>query len=143
MDDLGFKVSYLAAKKGIPVYSSDEVELGTVVEVLDAPEADLFDGIIFDTTANRPEQHLASGLYPGLLQFKHQVQITLKLFGYPRNCDPYRPAGRTSHINHRRISGDRGGAGLRDQLVQTGDDVAVRAAVRMAEQFEQPPLDTL
>src|ERR1700750_285372 len=57
MDDLGFKVSYLAAKKGIPVYSSDEVKLGTVVEVLDAPEADLFDGIIFDTTANRPGGH--------------------------------------------------------------------------------------
>src|SRR6202042_2302322 len=57
MDDLGFKVSYLAAKKGIPVYSSDEVKLGTVVEVLDAPEADLFDGIIFDTTAHRAGGH--------------------------------------------------------------------------------------
>ncbi len=57
MDDLGYKVSYLAAKKGIPVYSSDEVQLGTVVEVLDAPEADLFDGIIFDTTKNRPGGH--------------------------------------------------------------------------------------
>ena len=57
MDDLGFKVSYLAAKKGIPVYTSDEVQIGTVVEVLDAPEADLFDGIIFDTTKNRPGGH--------------------------------------------------------------------------------------
>ncbi len=41
-----------------------------------------------DSAVNCPEQHLASGLYPGPLQFKHQVQITLKLFGYPRNCDP-------------------------------------------------------
>jgi len=57
MDDLGSKVSYLVAKRGIPVYSSDEVKLGTVVEVLDAPEADLFDGIIFDTTKNRPGGH--------------------------------------------------------------------------------------
>ena len=57
MDDLGFKVSYLAAKKGIPVYTSDEVKIGTVFEVLDAPEADLFDGIIFDTTKNRPGGH--------------------------------------------------------------------------------------
>src|ERR1700761_1158986 len=57
MDDLGAKVSYLVARKGIPVFSSDEVELGTVVEVLDAPEADLFDGIIFDTTRNRPGGH--------------------------------------------------------------------------------------
>ena len=57
MDDLGPKVSYLVAKKGIPVYSSDEVRLGTVVEVLDAPEADIFDGVIFDTTTNRPGGH--------------------------------------------------------------------------------------
>ena len=57
MEDLGSKVSYLVARRGIPVYSSDEVKLGTVVEVLDAPEADLFDGIIFDTTANRPGGH--------------------------------------------------------------------------------------
>jgi len=57
MEDLGSKVSYLVAQKGIPVFSSDEVQLGTVVEVLDAPEADLFDGIIFDTTPNRPGGH--------------------------------------------------------------------------------------
>jgi hypothetical protein len=57
VEDLGSKVSYLVARRGIPVYSSDEVKLGTVVEVLDAPEADLFDGIIFDTTANRPGGH--------------------------------------------------------------------------------------
>jgi hypothetical protein len=57
MDDLGPKVSYLVAKRGIPVFSSDGVKLGTVVEVLDAPEADLFDGIIFDTTRDRPGGH--------------------------------------------------------------------------------------
>ena len=57
MDDLGSKVSYLVAKSGIPVYSSDEVMLGRVVEVLDAPEADIFDGIIFDTTHDRPGGH--------------------------------------------------------------------------------------
>jgi hypothetical protein len=57
MDDLGTKVSYLVAKRGIPVFSSDGVRLGRVVEVLDAPEADLFDGIIFDTPPNRPGGH--------------------------------------------------------------------------------------
>jgi hypothetical protein len=57
VDDLGSKVSYLVARRGIAVYSSDEVKLGTVVKVLDAPEADLFDGIVFDTTANRPGGH--------------------------------------------------------------------------------------
>jgi hypothetical protein len=57
MEDLGSKVSYLVAKRGIPVYSSDGVNLGTVVRVLDAPEADLFDGIIFDTTPRKPGGH--------------------------------------------------------------------------------------
>jgi hypothetical protein len=57
MEDLGSKVSYLVAQKGIHVYSSDEVDLGTVVEVLDAPEADLFDGIIFDTTPHKHGGH--------------------------------------------------------------------------------------
>jgi hypothetical protein len=57
MEDLGSKVSYLVARRGIPVFSSDGVRLGTVVEVLDAPEADLFDGIIFDTTHDRPGGH--------------------------------------------------------------------------------------
>jgi hypothetical protein len=57
MEDLGSKVSYLVAKRGIPVFSSDEVKLGTVVKVLDAPEADLFDGIVFDTTPMKPGGH--------------------------------------------------------------------------------------
>lgn len=57
MDDLGPKVSYLVAKRGIPVFSSDEVNLGTVVKVLDAPEADIFDGIVFDTTPKKPGGH--------------------------------------------------------------------------------------
>jgi hypothetical protein len=50
MDDLGHPVSYLVAKRGIPVFSSDGKELGRVVRVLAAPEANMFDGIIFDTT---------------------------------------------------------------------------------------------
>ena len=51
MDDLGEPTSYLAVAKGVPVYSSDGEKLGRVVKVMSAPEADLFDGIVFDTTA--------------------------------------------------------------------------------------------
>jgi hypothetical protein len=51
MPDLGEPSSYLAVKKGVPVYSSDGEELGRVVEVLSAPNLDMFDGVIFDTTA--------------------------------------------------------------------------------------------
>lgn len=49
MEDLGHPVSYLVAKRGIPVFSSDGKKLGRVVKVQAAPEANLFDGIVFDT----------------------------------------------------------------------------------------------
>lgn len=51
MEDLGEPTSYLVVDKGVPVFSSDEKKLGRVVEVLSAPNIDMFDGIIFDTTA--------------------------------------------------------------------------------------------
>jgi uncharacterized protein YrrD len=51
MQDLGEPRSYLSVEKGIPVFSSDGEQLGRVVEVLSAPNLDMFDGIIFDTTA--------------------------------------------------------------------------------------------
>ena len=57
MEDLGAPTSYLVVDKGVPVYSSDGVELGRVVRVLSAREADMFDGVIFDTTPNRPGGH--------------------------------------------------------------------------------------
>jgi uncharacterized protein YrrD len=50
MDDLGNPISYLVAKRGIPVFSSEGERLGRVVKVSAAPEANLFDGIVFDTT---------------------------------------------------------------------------------------------
>ncbi len=50
MEDLGYAVSYLVAKRGIPVFSSDGQKLGRVIKVQAAPEADLFDGIVFDTS---------------------------------------------------------------------------------------------
>ncbi|MDX6601994.1 MAG: hypothetical protein QOF13_1196 [Solirubrobacterales bacterium] len=51
MEDLGEPTSYLAASKGVPVYSSDGQRLGRVVRILSAPKLDMFDGIVFDTTA--------------------------------------------------------------------------------------------
>ena len=50
MEDLGHPVSYLVAKPGIPVFASDGEKLGRVVRVFAAPEANMFDGILFDTT---------------------------------------------------------------------------------------------
>jgi hypothetical protein len=50
MEDLGHSISYLVAKRGIPIFSSDGERLGRVVRVLAAPEANMFDGILFDTS---------------------------------------------------------------------------------------------
>jgi hypothetical protein len=50
MEDLGHPVSYLVAKRGIPVFSSEGEKLGRVVKVLAAPEAHMFDGILFATS---------------------------------------------------------------------------------------------
>ena len=53
MEDLGHPVSYLVAKRGIPVFSSDGEKLGRVVRVSAAPEANMFDGILFDESGAR------------------------------------------------------------------------------------------
>ncbi len=51
MENLGEPTSYLTVAKGVPVYSSDGEKLGRVVRVLSAPKLDMFDGVVFDTTA--------------------------------------------------------------------------------------------
>ncbi|MBK5219348.1 MAG: hypothetical protein JJE35_06155 [Thermoleophilia bacterium] len=51
MENMGEPSSYLTVSKGVPVYSSDGENLGRVVQVLSAPNIDMFDGVIFDTTA--------------------------------------------------------------------------------------------
>jgi hypothetical protein len=51
MDELGEPISYLTLEPGVPVFSSDGERAGKVVRVLAAPEANMFDGIIIDTTA--------------------------------------------------------------------------------------------
>lgn len=50
MDDLGAPASFLTLPKGVPVYSSDGEELGKVEHVLSAPNIDIFDGIVLDTS---------------------------------------------------------------------------------------------
>jgi len=46
MIDDGHAVHYSAVTRGTPVYSSDEVELGAVEQVLDNYDEHIFDGIV-------------------------------------------------------------------------------------------------
>jgi hypothetical protein len=64
MDDLGAPSSYAALKRGVHVFSRDGDKLGEVQYVLADPEADVFDGIVLDT----------SGL-PGGLRFADASQV--------------------------------------------------------------------
>ena len=51
MIDDGHAVHYTAVERGTPIYSSDEVELGKVDEVLDNYREHIFDGIVMETPA--------------------------------------------------------------------------------------------
>jgi hypothetical protein len=46
MIDDGYAVHYLAVEPGTPVYGSDEVQAGTVDEVLDNAKEHIFDGVV-------------------------------------------------------------------------------------------------
>jgi uncharacterized protein YrrD len=50
MEDLGEPSSYLTLGKGADVYSCDGKKIGTVEHVLAAPDEDIFDGIVLDTS---------------------------------------------------------------------------------------------
>lgn len=45
--DEGNPIHYLAVPRGTPVYGSDEVEVGSVVEMLDNSRENIFDGVVF------------------------------------------------------------------------------------------------
>ena len=47
--DDGHAVHYTALTRGTPVYSSDELQVGKVVEVLDNYREHIFDGLVIET----------------------------------------------------------------------------------------------
>jgi hypothetical protein len=49
--DDGTAISYTALPTGVPVYSSDEIVVGKVREVLDNAREHIFDGIVFENEA--------------------------------------------------------------------------------------------
>ena len=51
MIDDGHAVHYTAVERGTPVFSADEIELGTVEQVADNYKEHIFDGIVIRTKA--------------------------------------------------------------------------------------------
>lgn len=63
MSDEGFPIAYEVLEPGVPVYSSDGEQIGTVEHVVAAPEIDIFHGIIVATAAGKrfvPADQVAS-----------------------------------------------------------------------------------
>jgi hypothetical protein len=52
-DDDEHSISYLALPRGVPVFSSDGIEVGTVHRALDNTREHIFDGIVIKTTDGR------------------------------------------------------------------------------------------
>ena len=46
--DDGYSVHYSALKRGVPIYSSDEVEVGKLVDVLDNYRERIMDGLVIE-----------------------------------------------------------------------------------------------
>ncbi|MGN6558527.1 MAG: hypothetical protein ACTHLH_11035 [Solirubrobacterales bacterium] len=61
MDDLGGRISYLVLKAGVPVFSVDGEQVGTVVRAMWVQEKDVFDGIVFHTAAGRHDRRFVDG----------------------------------------------------------------------------------
>ena len=49
--DDGHAIHYSALEQGTPVYGSDELEVGSVREVLDNYREHIFDGLVIETVA--------------------------------------------------------------------------------------------
>ena len=112
MEDLGAPTSYLVVGKGVPVYSSDEVELGRVVRVLSAREADMFDGIIFDTTPNRPGGHRFVDAPEVAALYEQGVVLSIDAAAAAALPEPTRNPGSIS-INAKDLGG---GGGFMDRM---------------------------
>jgi hypothetical protein len=50
--DEGLPIAYEMLDAGVPVYASDGAQVGTVGAVLQAPEKDIFHGLLINTTAH-------------------------------------------------------------------------------------------
>jgi hypothetical protein len=74
--DLGGPASYLTLTEGTPVLSSDGTEIGRVAHVLADADADVFDGIVIDTSAGPGGHRFADA---ELVAEMHELGVVLTL----------------------------------------------------------------
>ena len=76
MEDLGAPQSYMSLEEGTPVLASDGEPLGEVEHVLADPDADIFDGIVIDTSILPGGHRFADSEQVGEI---HERGVLLKL----------------------------------------------------------------
>jgi hypothetical protein len=76
MADLGQPSSYLALQPGVAVLSSDGKQLGEVEHVLCDPDADIFDGIVLDTSVLPGGQRFVDASQVGEI-YERGVELTV------------------------------------------------------------------
>ena len=93
--DDGHAVDYTALSTGIPVYSSDEIELGTVHKVLDNAREHIFDGIVME--AKSGEQLFVDA--PEVARTAEQaVTLNITAEQAQQQLEPYSGGGRLGRL---------------------------------------------
>jgi hypothetical protein len=110
MENLGEPISYLTISKGVPVYSSDGEKLGRVVRVLSAPNIDMFDGVVFDTTAGPGGHRFVDAPEVGEI-FEKGIVLKIDAAEAAKLSPPGANPGSIS-VNPADLAGGRGRSGL-------------------------------
>jgi hypothetical protein len=76
VDDLGERISYLVLKAGVPVFSADGEQVGSVIRAMWVQEKDVFDGIVFRAAAGRHDRRFVDAPEVGEI---HERGVILKI----------------------------------------------------------------
>jgi hypothetical protein len=97
--DDGHAVHHSELKRGTPVYSSEEVVVGRVVESLDNYRENIFDGLVIETTSG--ERRFVDA--PEVARTAERaVTLTISAAEVDQLGPPPRAAGRMSRLFRRR-----------------------------------------
>ena len=118
-DEHGAPISYMVLAEGTPVYSADGHELGTVKRVLADTGADIFDGLIVDTS--RGDRFVDAPNVDGL--YERAVVLGLSADDAQHMPEPT-PSPAVMEPTADDIAGDTAGDTVRERLRQAWDRIS-------------------
>lgn len=121
MDDLGDPTSYLGLSTGVPVFTSEGVEIGTVGHVLALADEDIFDGLVIDTRVGPGGQRFVDAPEVAALH-ERGVVLAIDAAAAERLPEPVaNPAALKAH------AGDAAPSGVEDKLRRAWDRIRGRS----------------